>query len=86
MTHEELALSAVDSEAKLVKRFNDALSVMDKRERSDFGKGRLDFAGKRLIGENGKALQWRTRYKPEQPEAYDNQQTTVGSVYLVEIK
>jgi hypothetical protein len=45
-----------------------------------FGKGRFDFPGRRLVGENGLMLQWRTRQNPDEPESHENQQTTRGCV------
>lgn len=31
-------------------------------------------------------LQWQTRRYPDQPESYENQQTSCGAVYLVELR
>ena len=42
---------------------------------------RFDFDGKRIIGD-GFALQWKTRRQPNQPESYENQQTSRGVVTL----
>jgi len=43
----------------------------------------LDWDGKRILGNNGLVLQWQTRYKPDEPESYYNQQTNVGIVICV---
>jgi len=79
--NEKKALALASDPAALLKRLQEARSVLTDRRR--FGKGRFDFAGRRLIGSNGLALQWRTRMEPDQPESYRNQQTTRGCVILV---
>jgi len=59
------------------------LAADKKRLRNRFGRGTFDFAGRRLIGDNGPVLQWRTRRFPNRPEGYENQQTTVGTVFCL---
>lgn len=82
LSHNERAALALASDpAALRRRLQEARSVMTDRKR--FGKGRFDFAGRRLIGDNSLALQWLTRLEPDQPESYRNQQTNRGCVILV---
>ena len=77
------ALALASNPAKLRKRLHEARSVLTAVGRKAFGRGRFDFHGRRLIGNNGLALQWLTRPEPDQPVNYRNQQTTVGCVILV---
>lgn len=72
-------LVAVNRKA-LEKRLRAARSILELQTRRDFGRGRFDFKGRRLIGDNGMILQWQTRDKPNEPVAYQNQQTTEGTV------
>jgi len=76
------ALKLATDRKRLEKRLREARSVLVADVRKRFGQGRLDFAGRRLIGDDGLTLQWRTRAMPDKPVAYLNQQTTVGNVSL----
>jgi len=76
------ALKLATDRKRLEKRLREARSVLVADVRKRFGRGRLDFAGRRLIGDDGLTLQWRTRAMPDKPVAYLNQQTTVGNVSL----
>lgn len=83
MTNEDKALALASDRRALRKRLNDARSCLTDHFRKPFGRGRLDFNRKRLIGDNGLALQWNTRPLPEMVETYHNQQTSRGTVTLV---
>ena len=78
----EALLLAADKK-RLRNRLQEARSVLTTETARRFGKGTFDFAGRRLIGDNGLVLQWRTRRFPNQPEGYENQQTTVGTVFCL---
>ena len=78
MTSEQKALALAADRAALRRRLQEARSVLTCRK--EFGKGRFDFAGRRLVGANGLVLQWLTRPQPGRPESYHNQQTTRGCV------
>lgn len=78
--NERKALLLAADKQRLRKRLQDARSVLRTETALRFGKGKFDFAGRRLIGNNGLILQWQTRQFPDQPEDYNNQQTTVGAV------
>lgn len=78
--NEREALLLAADKKRLRKRLQDARSVLTTETARRFGKGKFDFAGRRLIGNNGLILQWQTRQFPNRPEDYNNQQTTVGTV------
>lgn len=82
MTLEEQALAIAADPRALRKRLQDTRSVLTDHFRRLFGKGRFDFAGRRLIGDNGLILQWQVRQKPDAPVSYHNQQTSRGIVFL----
>lgn len=74
------ALILATDPKRLEKRLREARSVLTDTGRKTFGRGRFDFANRRLIGNNGLALQWFTRAMPDKPVAYLNQQTSIGHV------
>ncbi len=83
--NERAARALASKPADLRKRLQDAKSVLTREYAKRFGKGRFDFHGKRLVGENGLILQWLTRMYPDQPISYRNQQTNRGTVVRLEI-
>jgi len=64
----------------LRKRLQKARACLTAEVSRLFGKGKFDFANRRLIGDNGLTLQWRMRRYPNLPESYHNQQTNCGIV------
>lgn len=78
MTHEkeQKSLACVKTPAKLRKRLSSAAYIFGVKI------AEIDFANKRATTLCGHILQWKLRRHPELPESYENQQTTVGSVYL----
>ena len=78
---EQEAFAVASKPVALRKRLLEARGVLT--DRKQFGKGTFDFAHRRLIGDNGLALQWSPRMEPDQPISYRNQQTTRGCVTLV---
>jgi len=84
MTNEAKALLLASNRLLLGRRLSAARAVLFSNLRKAFGpEGRFDFDGKRILGNNGLVLQWQTRYKPDEPESYYNQQTNVGIVICV---
>jgi len=81
---EQQALALASRPAALRKRLQEARSVLTREVSKQFGIGHFDFSHRRLVGENGLVLQWQKRLYPDQPESYENQQTTRGSVILLE--
>jgi hypothetical protein len=81
---EQQALALASRPAALRKRLQEARSVLTREVSKQFGLGHFDFSRRRLVGENGLVLQWQKRLYPDQPESYENQQTTRGSVVLLE--
>jgi len=77
---EQEALKLATDRKRLEKRLRAARSVMSLHVRRNFGRGRLDFLQRQLIGDNGMVLQWRTRRESDKPVSHLNQQTTVGIV------
>jgi hypothetical protein len=87
MTNEQKALMVSANKGKLISRLLAAKSVLTNVCRRDFGKGNFDFDRKRLVSQCGTwALQWQTRLYPNEPESYENQQTSVGSVVVTWLK
>ena len=80
VTAEQEALALAANKRQLRRRLQDTHACLSTLYARRFGKGRFDFAGRRLIGANGLVLQWRTRQYPHQPEGPGNQQTTRGIV------
>ena len=75
---EEAALKLAANRIALRQRLQEARSCLCREVAKEFGKGRFDFTGRRLIGGNGLVLQWQTRMDPDRPETYVNQQTSRG--------
>jgi hypothetical protein len=53
-----IALAYASDRARLRRRLFEARTDLADRYRKQFGRGRFDFAGRRLIGDNGLTLQW----------------------------
>jgi hypothetical protein len=84
--YEALCLSL--DKTRLRKRLNEAKASLQMRYRKMFKPGIFKPAERALYSDNpfGYRLQWQTRRDPEAPESYENQQTTTGAVYLVELE
>ena len=80
------ALILATSREKLEKRLREARACLVKDLKQRFGRGRFDFANRRLVGDNKLVLQWQTRPAPEKTVAYLNQQTTTGYVNIIDLK
>jgi len=71
------------SKAALLRRLRQCKAVLRTEYRKRFSQEILDRENLRMISDDGKLrLQWRLRDKPGEPESYENQQSTVGSVSL----
>jgi hypothetical protein len=76
---EEKAKEVANNRSALAKRLADAKAVLTREVQKEFGKGKLDFANKRLVSDGGDmALQWVLRTQPEEPVGPKNQQTNRG--------
>lgn len=85
MTNEQLALELANDRKRLRARLNETVGVLRKDRYAKFFQRdcqRFDFEAKRLYGYGGFYLQWTLRLQPDQPESYENQQTSVGTVTL----
>lgn len=73
---------------RLKKRLNEAKSTLKTEFRRMFKPGILKAGERALYSDSpfGYRLQWRTRCNPDQPESYENQQTSVGHVCLEKLK
>lgn len=73
---------------RLLKRLREARAVLKLEYRKLFKPGVFKPGERALYSDNpfGYRLQWQTRRHPDQPESYDNQQTSIGAVYLVELE
>lgn len=73
--------------ARLRKRLSAAKAALKPEYRKMFKPGIFKAQERALYSDAplGYRLQWQTRRYPEQPESYENQQTAIGAVYLVEL-
>jgi hypothetical protein len=71
---------------RLRKRLSEAKSVLLPEYRKLFRPGIFKANERALYSEGLRyRLQWQTRRYPDAPESYENQQTSIGAVYLVEL-
>lgn len=84
MTSQEKAIELASDRKQLLARMRETISVMHPRYAKFFQRKhqRFDFNAKRLNGLDGWYLQWQLRDKPDAPESYENQQTSVGIVLI----
>ena len=73
--------------ARLQARLKDAKSLLHLRYRKMFKPGIFKPGERALYSDSpfGYRLKWQTRRDPELPESYENQQTSIGAVYLEEL-
>jgi hypothetical protein len=84
MTNEEKAVQVGNNTRLLVLRLRDALRALTPELRELFRECVFEEEKKRFLTQCGRlALQWRARLEPDEPESYDNQQTSTGTVVLV---
>ena len=81
LTPEQQALSMNRKQIKA--RLTEAKIVLTDALRRHFQNPKFDEKTKRLIGDNGYALEWRVRTHPDLPISYDNQQTNRGAVVVI---
>ena len=84
MDTESLAVEVGNNRKHLLARLRETVHVLNGSYHKFFQcqHQRFDFDHKRLYGSDGWFLQWQLRPNPEQPESYENQQTSVGCVTL----
>lgn len=82
LEREQKALAIGNDKKLLLKRLNEAKACLNNEGKKLFQSCTYDFENKRLVG-NGAVLQWRVRRYPDQPESYENQQTSVGVVFIL---
>jgi hypothetical protein len=83
---EQMAIELGNNKKELKKRIETARQCLTGMWKLRFGKGKFEFENKRMVSDNGLlALQWAVRTHPNSPIDPNNQQTTVGCVYLVEL-
>ncbi len=84
-SNEDKARELSQNKSRLRRRILEAKSCLkdEYRKRFTHGEHRWDLDNHRLISDDGQlALQWKLRNKPDEPESYHNQQTSVGTVQL----
>ena len=86
MTNEQKALKLANDPQQLRLRFRQARSVMLRAVKSHFSQGHIDFENKRFVGTDGYVMQWQTRPNPDEPESYENQQTSIGIVRVCKME
>ncbi len=84
MSNEQDALEVGANKKELLKRLRWTVGVLNSRYSKFFRRvyQQFDFDQKRLYGFDGFYLQWRLRLNPDEPESYENQQTSIGVVTL----
>jgi len=86
MTPEDTALELGNDKHRLERELRRSVYFLRRDVRGLFKRARYSFRAKRIISECGTyALEWRKRQNPDQPENYDNQQTSRGIVLLLEL-
>ena len=83
MSNYDKALALASNRTTLRKRLQSARYCLARDLKKAFGSGLLDPIHYRLTGNNGMYLQWSVREHPNQPESYENQQTSGGFVQLI---
>ena len=85
---EKKAIELGEDRKKLIKRLYEAMSCLSEPVLKHFRWSvRFDFKQKRMLSKDGVyALQWKIRRHPNEPDSYDNQQTSQGYVALVELE
>lgn len=86
MTNYDKAVAVSNNKSQLKQRLARAKSCLNDYYSKLMQNSVFDFENKRLVSKCGKyMLQWLVRFKPDAPISYENQQTNVGCVILVEI-
>ncbi len=86
-TNEDKARTVGNDPNQLRVQLLTARSLLEKRiKQGNWKSFEIDFSNKRIVSDDGRyALQWKLRHNPDEPESYDNQQTSVGCVEVVEL-
>ena len=84
-TLEDKARSFGNDPKQIRIRLLEARSLLPNKK-THWAEFRLDLPNKRMLSDDGtKALKWKIRHNPDEPQSYNNQQTSVGVVELVEV-
>lgn len=83
MTLKEKSIVVGNNKTQLKKRLMEEKYCLNDSIKPKFKNAKFDFRAKQLVGD-GYILQWRVRRHPELPESYENQQTSVGTVVLIQ--
>lgn len=88
MNTEETAIALGNNRTALHKEMLSYLGLLTKEIQKKFPRKRLvwDFDAKRLWGTEGYYLQWSIRENPLEPQSYDNQQTSRGATFCMQVK
>ena len=86
MTNEQKSIAIRDYKKALTRQLLEARSCLKNEYRKLFTKKKVDFKYKSMLSDNGKfVLIWQVRSYPDEPESYNNQQTSQGCVELFEV-
>ena len=84
---EQKAIAIGDDKKQLTRRLLDARYCLKDEYRKLFKKKKVDFKHKSMLSDCGKyVLIWRIREYPDEPESYNNQQTSNGTVALFKVR
>ena len=87
MNNEKTALRLAKNRKWLYKRLLDAKECLPRATQLHNAPWKFNAQARRLVSNNGKlALHWQIRQYPKRPISCENQQTTVGTVILKEIR
>jgi hypothetical protein len=89
--HEETlilkSLAIGRSKTAVLRRLKECISVMKREGKEYFRQGHYIPKRKMIVGPDGKyAIQWRLRPYPNKPSSYENQQTSAGTVVVLELR
>lgn len=83
---EAQAMEVGNNRAKLKRQLMDARSSLKSSYKAMFKNPVVDFRNKRILSDDGTlAIQWVVRRHPNRPPSYNNQQTSVGAVFVIEM-
>ena len=86
-TLEQKAIDVGNDKKQLTRRLLETRYCLKKEYRKLFTKKKVDFKHKSMLSDNGKfVLIWRIREYPDEPESYNNQQTSNGTVALFKVR
>lgn len=86
-SNEDKAIDVGNDPNQLRVQLLTARSLLEKRvKQTNWKSYEIDYVNKRIVSDDGRyALQWKLRPNPDEPISYNNQQTSVGCVEVVEV-